>query len=293
MKTVIIVGENNLMLTTADLLNPKEMKLVGFGDTREKAWNVFDEDGNVKEEITQMPVMPVEMVASFEPDCVIVATLDSRRNETFKYLLYRSSYMGDVIFLYDMEQKFSAKTALIRRLADRLGDIGVEGAVAEVGCGNGDTSWQLNALMPERKLYLFDTFAGFDPRDIEKEQELGCSKARAGDMEYKTENKLLARMVNPDHVVLKKGYFPETAEIAEEEKFSLVLLDACLYNPTFRGLEFFFPRMSRGGIILLTHYEDDSFNGVFQAAADFEKTYGHLLMLPLCDPLGTMMIVHP
>ena len=293
MKSVIIVGENSLVMTTADMLDPKEMKLVGFGDTREKNWNVFDENGNVKEEITGLPVMPVEMVASLEPDCVIVAALDPDRNEAFKYLLYRSNYFGDVIFLYDLAEKFSVKTAAIRRLSCRLSDMGVAGSIAELGCHKGDTSWQLNALMPERKLYLFDTFSGFDERDVQKELELGCSKAQTGDQKYENVNKLLSRMVNPEQVVLKKGWFPETASVAENEKFAFVYLDACLYQPTLSGLEFFFPRMSPGGMILLPRYEDDEFNGIFQAVTDFEKTYGHLLMLPLGDLLGTMVIVHP
>ena len=275
MKTVIIIGENNLMLTAADMLNPKEMKLIGFGDTREPAWNVFDEKGEVREEIPGLPVMPVEMVASLEPDCVIVASLDPERTETFKYLLFRSNYLGDVIFLYDLANQFSVKTAMIRRLAYRLSDIGVKGQAAE------------------RKLYLFDTFAGFDERDVSKEKELDCSKAEAGAMPYKDVNRILSRMPNPEQVVLKKGYFPETAEVAEQETFAFVYLDACLYNPTLRGLEFFFPRMSQGGVIVVTRYEDDQYNGVFQAVTDFEKKYGHLLLLPLGDPLGTMMIVHP
>ena len=51
--------------------------------------------------------------------------------------------------------------------------------------------------------------------------------------------------------------------------------------------------MSRGGIIVLTRYEDDAYNGVFQAVVDFEQKYGNLLMLPLGDLTGTMMVIHP
>ena len=293
MKTVIIIGENNLMAAAADLLNTKEMKLIGFGDAREEAWNVFNEDGSVKDEITSLPVMPIEMVSSLEPDIALVATLDEERNEAFKYLLYRSNFFGDVLFLHDLAGEFSIKTATLRRLARRLDMIGVEGAVSELGCGGGETSWQLNALLPERKLYLFDTFEGFDARDIQKEKELGCSMAEEGEMAYKDTGRLLSRMPCPEMVVMKKGYFPETASIAEGERFALVLLDACLYAPTLSGLTFFFPRMSQGGVILLTRYEDDQFKGVYQAVEEFEKTYGRLLLLPLGDPLGTVMIVHP
>lgn len=293
MKTVIIIGENSLINTAADLLNPKEMKLIGFGDTRQELWNVFDEQGEVKEEITGLPVMPVEMVASLEPDAVVVAALDREKNEAFKYMLYRSNYFGEVIFLFDLASQFSVKTSVLRKLSFRLGDQGIAGAAAEVGCGRGDTSWQLNALMPERKLYLFDTFSGFDARDIAIEKERSFSEAGEGGMAYKDPNRLLSRMVAPDRVVLKKGWFPETAEVAADEKFALVYIDACLYNPTLAALTFFFPRMSRGGCIILTRYEDDAFNGVYQAAMDFEAKYGRLLMVPLGDPLGTVCIMSP
>lgn len=34
MKTVVILGADRLGMAVADLLNPREMKLVGLGDTR-------------------------------------------------------------------------------------------------------------------------------------------------------------------------------------------------------------------------------------------------------------------
>ena len=38
----------------------------------------------------------------------------------------------------------------------------------------------MNRLFPERKLYLFDTFEGFDQRDIDVELDHGFSRAQAG-----------------------------------------------------------------------------------------------------------------
>ena len=96
-----------------------------------------------------------------------------------------------------------------------------------------------------------------------------------------------------EQVVLKKGWFPETAFDLEEEKFALVLLDACLYQPTFTGLEFFFPRMSQGGVILVTGYESTKYGGVHKAVEDMEAKYGAFLILPLGDLHGSVMIVRP
>lgn len=293
MKTVMIIGNDNLMYTAADLINPKEMKLIGFGDTRESSWNVLDEKGDVKEEITGMPVMPIDLVPSLNPDLIVIAAIDETRNNALKYMIFRAGFIGDVVFLYDLHEQFSIRVAMLRRLAYRLDFLGVEGAAAELGCYRGDTSWQLNALMPERKLYLFDTFEGFDPRDIEKERELGCSKAEVSQFRYDNIDRLLGRMPAPDQVVIKKGWFPETALELEDEKFALVHMDACLYEPTRTGLEFFFPRMSRGGVLILCGYEDDTYAGVRKAVEDLEDKYGAFLSLPSGDLTGTVMIIHP
>ena len=59
------------------------------------------------------------------------------------------------------------------------------------------------------------------------------------------------------------------------------------------GLEFFFPRMGRGGVILLSGCSDTRYRGVAKAVEDLESRYGALLMLPVGDLDGTVMIVHP
>lgn len=153
-------------------------------------------------------------------------------------------------------------TAAIRKLVWRLNELGVEGAAADLGCGHGDIAWQMNALMPDRRLYLFDTFTGNDERDIAKERELGTSQAEAGEHSFTArelenlEQKIFGRMPYEKMVVLKPGWFPESAFDLEEEHYALVYMETDLYAPTFSGIQYFFPRLSRGGVIVLKGYED-------------------------------------
>ena len=70
-------------------------------------------------------------------------------------------------------------------------------------------------------------------------------------------------------------------------------MDAGLYAPTMAGLQFFFPRLSQGGIILLMGTADPACPSVGVAVADFESRYGVLLMLPVGDVRGSVMIIHP
>jgi hypothetical protein len=50
------------------------------------------------------------------------------------------------------------------------------------------------------------------------------------------------------------GLFPATAEAVAACRFSFVHLDVDLYESTRAALEFFYPRMSSGGIILSHDY---------------------------------------
>src|SRR6266540_1215034 len=46
----------------------------------------------------------------------------------------------------------------------------LKGNVAELGVYKGKFAKHINKFFPERKLYLFDTFEGFDNRDITSEK---------------------------------------------------------------------------------------------------------------------------
>lgn len=293
MKKVVIVGCSSLIVNVAELLNPLEMKVVGLGDTRSEAWNVFDENGDLKDEFDEMPVMPVDLSVGFEPDVIVIAATDEATASSLRYTVIKAGYTQDILFMHDIYAQFSIKGAALRHIADRLNSLGVPGAVAELGCYRGDTSWQLNVLMPERTLYLFDTFKGLDRRDLEAETSAGLPEIpgwRYSDA--KVEN-LLNRLPNPEKAVVKEGWFPETAFDLEEEKFALAWLDAGLYAPTLAALKFFFPRMSQGGVIVLCGMTDPATPGVSKALQDLEAEYGAFLLLPMGDLKGTAVIIHP
>ena len=302
MKTVILAGLDNLVFTAADLLNPKELKLIGYASAIREAWNIYDENGKVKEnmdEMTEMPVMPLEAAAGCEPDLILLVSSDAEDDQTLKYMIYRADFRGEVISMFDFFGNFSPKTAVLRKLAWRLKALGVEGAAADLGAYRGDISWQMNALMPERKLYLFDTFTGYDSRDVEKEQELKLSDVKEGEYsltrkEYEhLEDLILGRMPYRDQVVIRKGWFPQTAFDLEEERYALVHMDTGLYNPTCSGIQYFFPRMSQDGVIILSGYEDGKKSGVRMAVEDLEARYGAFLITPIGDLEGTVVITHP
>lgn len=299
MKTVVLAGLDNLVFTASDLLNPAELKLVGYATPIKEAWNIYDKSGNVIEEVEEMPIMPLEAAVQLESDVIVLAAASQEDEEQLKYAIFRTGYLGEVRSLYEYYKDFSVKTAALRKIAWRLRELGVEGVAADLGCGYGEISWQMNALMPERKLYLFDTFTGYDERDVFKEHQLGNVEVEAGKYAFsdreqqKAESLLLDRMPYPESVIVKKGWFPESALDLEKETYALVYMDTGLYAPTFSGIQYFFSRLSRGGMIVLSGYEDGKRRSVHQAIEDLEKQYGAFLITPLCDLDGTIVITRP
>lgn len=168
----------------------------------------------------------------------------------------------------------------------------ISGQVAEMGVFQGDFAAVINYLFADRKCYLFDTFEGFDQEELEFDLDRGYSKKVF--LEFETFNKtseeiVLEKMAYPERIEIRKGLFPATAEGLEEE-FAFVSLDADLYLPILNGLRFFYPRLARGGYIFVHDYNYWGFPGVRQAVDDFEKEYGMVPKVPLCDGSGTLIM---
>ena len=288
MKTVAIIGAGQMGKAVSDLLKSSRMKLIAFGDNDPGKWTVFD--GDIKENLEEIPVAPVELVVRMEPDIVLIGVVDEERTCQLQDQVISAGFSREIILLSELSRLFDIRSATLKRIARRLREQRVEGSLAELGVYKGDTARELNILFPERKLYLFDTFDGFAEKDVEKETRSGFSKAWKSDFSDTNERLVLERLPAAQNVVIKKGYFPDTAD-GLEDTFALVSLDADLYAPTLSGLEYFYPRLNAGGMILLHDYGNSRFAGVRQAVEDYEKAHGSLMLIPLSDLHGSAVIV--
>lgn len=127
----------------------------------------------------------------------------------------------------------------------------IPGNLAELGVYRGATSRIIHRILPDRPLYLFDTFEGFAPADLKE------ADARFRDTSLDLVKKTIGDLT---HIVFRQGYFPETAQGLEAETFSFVLLDADKFKPTLAGLEFFYPRLSSGGYVFVHDYNSPESN---------------------------------
>ena len=165
----------------------------------------------------------------------------------------------------------------------------IPGACAEVGVFQGDTAKIINKAFADRKLYLFDTFSGFDARDVATEQINGFSDAKAGEYQDTSVEYVLKKMEYPQQCIIKKGYFPETAD-GLEETFVFVRLDVDMYQPTKAGLEWFGERMIKGGFIISHDYYTKTYGGVAQAIDEYIKLHPQIRRVPAGDGLSVILV---
>ena len=163
----------------------------------------------------------------------------------------------------------------------------VPGNVAELGVYRGDFAKRLNQLFADRKLYLFDTFAGFAGSDVATEKSGGFSSGEQNFANTSVEM-VLQKMSFPQQCLVKKGFFPATAA-GIEDTFCFVSLDADLYDPILEGLKFFYPRLSPGGYIFVHDFNNDEYKGAHQAVLEFCNSQ-NISFTPLPDSGGTAVI---
>lgn len=138
------------------------------------------------------------------------------------------------------------RTGALELMAYEINDKNIEGSAAELGVYQGSFASCINRVFANRKLFLFDTFAGFDKKDTEKDVKEGYSLGMQDFSDTGVEM-VLERMPHPELCIIKKGWFPDTAKGLENEHFVFVSIDADLYEPIYEGLNFFYPRLQKGG----------------------------------------------
>lgn len=170
----------------------------------------------------------------------------------------------------------------------------IDGAVAELGVFRGDFSALVNQIFSERKLYLFDTFEGFDQEEIDKESKLGRCDDKFAQYHINTSvERMLDNLPFPNQSIVCKGLFPESVtEAAENEIYAFVSIDVDFENSILEGLRFFYPRLSEGGVIFLHDYNSAFLGGVKAAVGRYEALLGRKLKkVPYADRAGTLVII--
>lgn len=123
-----------------------------------------------------------------------------------------------------------------------------DGAMAEVGVFRGGSAKMICEVKGDRPFYLFDTFEGLPEsseadRGIHRQHQYACSL-----------NEVQAYLAQYKNLHYFKGQFPGSAKDAPEARYSFVHFDVDLYEGTKGCLEYFYPRMLSGGVMVSHDY---------------------------------------
>ena len=121
------------------------------------------------------------------------------------------------------------------------------GDMAELGVAFGASAKLISQYSPNRILHLFDTFEGLPAVGT-----LDSPKFEGGQFFPRIED--VKEYLDGKNVRFYKGLFPGTAGPVQDTVFSFVHLDADLYESTLAGLQFFYPRMCSGAILICHDY---------------------------------------
>jgi O-methyltransferase len=165
----------------------------------------------------------------------------------------------------------------------------ISGEFAELGVFKGQTAKLIHYYCPDRNLYLFDTFSGFDKRDINQESsQIKDSESILAFLDTSAE--AVIKNIQPinDNISIIKGYFPKSIPgDLNNKQYAFVHLDADLYLPTLEGLKFFYPKVTKGGIIICHDY--NAWPGVRKAVDEFLHGKAEIA-IPMPDKSGSAII---
>ncbi|OQP59967.1 hypothetical protein A3860_35585 [Niastella vici] len=173
---------------------------------------------------------------------------------------------------------------------DSLLEENIAGNVAEIGVYKGNSAYLLAkyARHPavNSNCYLFDTFEGFDAKDIQGiDSVINQHQFTDTSLEYVQKN------VGTDkNIVYVKGYFPESLkQVGDLDSFSLVHIDCDLEKPIADSLNYFYPRMKKGGFLIMHDYSSLVWKGAKVAIDAFFKDKPEFV-IPIPDKSGTCVI---
>ncbi len=157
------------------------------------------------------------------------------------------------------------KTDKVILLFDLIKQSPKDGVIVECGVGRGFTLSVISKIS-KNKIYAFDSFEGFPENTSENDHKNISKVLRFSKWHFKlmtidlVKQNLINNNIEPtdieNKIVFKKGWFPNSFKDFNEE-VSFLHLDVDLYNSYKDCLEFFFPKLKKGGIVTFDEYYKD------------------------------------
>ena len=178
---------------------------------------------------------------------------------------YRAIYMdGDYIFLTPQSM---GDVACIERCARACRNL--EGEIAEAGVYFGSTARLILRFFDRtnKTIHLFDTFDVMPDANPKYDTPENWHPQKGLSVEFAKH--VLEDYYSKGLVKFHKGLFKDTLHEAADKQFCFVHIDCDLYDGARDAIEFFYPRMVTGGVMMFHDYDTTSFPGIKLAVEEF------------------------
>ena len=165
----------------------------------------------------------------------------------------------------------------------------VPGDYVECGTYRGDMAWMISELVDlagfGKKLYLYDTFSGLDPR-YSSPADFGDSPQffEFLNKEYSApmiEESVRARFRRRENIIIIKGTVPDILNSEAPDCLAFLHLDLNSPKAEVGALEVLFDRISIGGVVVFDDYGWKEFSKQKETADRFARTHSQsILELP-------------
>ena len=178
---------------------------------------------------------------------------------------------------------------MLTRLARQAAPL--DGNFAEFGVFRGGTAYMtLDATEPipeGRRLYLFDTFEGTPPEELtETEAGEGLGEGQYAGTSAAHVAEFLDRW--SETIEIREGDVAETLRETETGPLALVHMDLNASAPTELALEYAYPRLLPGAIVVFDDYGDPTYR---DQRAVIERFFADRLEEPIALPTGQAFVI--
>lgn len=156
----------------------------------------------------------------------------------------------------------------------------LNGDFVECGVWKGHSAYIISSILSANDFkgdfHIFDSFEGGLSGKVEKDKNLRDELTEKQVQEESnllasTENEVSACLSKFQFVHLYKGWIPSRFNDVEDRQFAFVHIDVDLYDPILDSLNFFFPKLVKGGVIVFDDYGITQFPGAKKAVDEFLK----------------------
>lgn len=190
--------------------------------------------------------------------------------------------MNNTMVLNDLIDRFYGSRASLEQVYNLAKKVqGLRGDLVECGIAMGSGIAAMKRACPEKTVWGYDSFQGIHRAGPNDTEQPGIGPIPSDAVLISNDLVPSGVTVHPraqveeilsclgfkyDDFILVEGWVQETLPMIQPKQIALLRLDMDLYDPTLCALEYLWPKLVKGGVLLV---DDGNLSGVMKACEDY------------------------